>query len=196
MDEKKWEPHPFIRYLIGLSEEKDRGTLADLRKGFSKATAVRAWPHLGRFCQLNKTPDRVIYQTVAAGYATHPVNDGTDYANFGSVMRKLADESVGHEEEKRKTFDTMFRRFLVCESAEDVCSRLKGAIRAAKSKDVPIPWESLFWDLTKWGDAVKLNWAAQYWRVPKEIADIETSDASDGVEDEDDAEASSGEEES
>ncbi|MDD3585947.1 MAG: type I-E CRISPR-associated protein Cse2/CasB [Thermoguttaceae bacterium] len=190
-EETKWETPPFIEYLFTLSPEKDSGKLADLRKGFSKATAVRAWPHIGRFCLLNNDRDRVIYETVGAGYATHPVNDGTPYANFGSVMQKLAFESVGGDAEKRKTFDTRFRRLLACESAEEVCQHIKGVILAAKAKDVPVPWESLFWDLKKWGDKVKISWATKYWMVPNEMADVTetgemTNDESDtaGQEDE------------
>ena len=191
-EETKWKTFPFIEYLLALTPEKDRGTLADLRKGFSKATAVRAWPHLGHFCHLNDEGDRTIFETVGAGYATHPVNDGEPYANFGTVMQKLAFESVGGDAEKRKTFDTRFRRLLTCESAEEVCKHLKGAILAAKAKDVPIPWESLFWDLKKWGDSVKVRWAAKYWMVPKEMADVENTD-----EDTDDEfDASGGEDES
>lgn len=192
-EEKEWELCPFIAFLLELSPEKDRGTLADLRKGFSKATEVRAWPYIGRFCRLDNDRDRTIFQSVAAGYATHPVNDATQFANIGSVMQKLAAESVGGDSEKRKSFDTMFRRLLACETAEEVCTRIKRTFLAAKSKDIPIPWNSLFWDLMKWGDSIKVRWAANYWSVPKEIADIEGSDAS---EDEENAVTSSEEGES
>ncbi len=194
MEEKKKDSHPFIRYLLDLSPEKDRGILADLRKGFSKDSAIRAWTHIGRFCRLD-SEERIIFQTVAAGYATNPVNDDTSYANFGSVMKKLVHETVGNDETKRQSFDTTFRRLLGSETTEEICQRLRSPILVTKAKNIPIPWESLFWDLKKWGEDVKVKWASKYWEVPREMENFESEDVDKGEESDNGTDESSEEDE-
>ena len=188
----------FLAFLFALHPEKDRGILANLRKGFSSGTETYAWPHLGRFCPLDKEPDRIIFQTIAAAYATHPSNDGKEYSNLGSVMRKLANLSEqGESKDSNPTFDILFRRLLCCDRVEELCDWLKRVTSMAKAKEVPVPWVSLFWDLKKWSDSVrrdeiKRHWAASYWQVPKDISELQVNAAladqeSDNEDQEDDA---------
>ena len=165
--QKNNEPHPFLKFLFSLSPEKDRGVFADLRRGFSKTTEMRSWSYIGRFCNLNNDEERIVYQTIAAGFATNPEIDNTPYENWGSTMRKLAKEGS----DENKTFDVYFRRILACNSVEDVCERLRAPIIASKSKSVSVPWESLFWDLLRWNERaeeIKTRWAANYWGVPRD----------------------------
>ncbi len=165
-NQEQKERHTFIKYLYGLSPEKDRGVLADLRRGFSKATETRSWPYIGRFCKLD-ADQRIVFQTIAAGYAINPKIDERPFADFGTMM--LALSLTEKENERSVTFDVAFRRILACASVEDVCERLKAPILASKAKNVPIPWERLFWDLLTWdkrAEETKIKWAANYWHVP------------------------------
>lgn len=170
-ESEKRKPCAFIQFLLDLSPERDRGVFADLRRGFSEATATRAWPYIGRFCRLNVDEERVICQTIAAGYATNPNNDETEWSNFGAAAKKLAEDE--RDGDKASSFDATFRRLLSCRTAEDVCKRLRNLLLAMKSKDVAVPWESLYWDLRYWNDDVKTRWAAQYWNVPRDVAEFE-----------------------
>jgi len=170
-ENEKRTPCAFIQFLFELSPERDSGVLADLRRGFSEATATRAWPHIGRFCRLNVDEERVVCQTIAAGYAINPKNDETEWSNFGAAAKKLAEDE--RDGDKASSFDATFRRLLSCRTAEDVCKRLRNLLLAMKAKDVAVPWESLYWDLRRWNDDVKTRWAAQYWNVPRDVADVE-----------------------
>lgn len=142
----------------------DRGAMANLRRGFSPATEDRAWPWIARWCNLANDRQRIIHTTVAAAFATHP--QATDRGNMGLVMRAIA-QTDQKGEEGLKSFEARFRRFLSCSSAEEVCQRLSGVIRAAAQHNIPVNYKQLFADLTYWSsrgaDQVKVRWAAAYW---------------------------------
>ncbi|NWH06832.1 type I-E CRISPR-associated protein Cse2/CasB [Desulfobacter latus] len=173
--------HPvqvFLKWAKGRVEAKDRGVLADLRRGFSPGTEHRCWPYIAVYCDLSKKRERIIWQTVAAGFATF--EQTADSGNLGAVMRRLALDGVsGSPEDALRSFDARFRRLLTCDSAVDVCERLPGIIKAAKSKNIiPIDFEVLYKDLFYWGERVKLRWATSYWGGQKDEedeADITTS---------------------
>lgn len=151
MNEQKEKIVRFIRFLKKASKEDNRGVLADLRRGFSEATETRVWPHLGRFCKNDR--EWLVFRTVAACYATNPLND--DSKNFGASARRLSD--------KLSSFETAFKRLLNCRRPEDVCERLRSFVLAMKSKGVAVNWKRLTWDLLCWNNRVKSSWAAQFW---------------------------------
>ena len=139
---------------------EDRGLMANLRRGFSEATADRAWPYIARWCNLEKDRQRTIFQTVAASFAFNP--ESVSEGNMGTTMNRLA---MGDERGLNglKTFETRFRRFLSCDTVFEVCDRLPTVIRTTKAKAVAINHEELFKDLHYWGDRVKVRWANAYW---------------------------------
>lgn len=145
------------------AHQEDRGLMANLRRGFSEATADRAWPYLARWCNLENDRQRTIFQTVAASFAfnAQTVSKG----NMGTTMHLLA-TGDGRGQDGLKTFETRFRRFLSCDTVFDVCNRLPTVIRTTHAKGVPINHEQLFQDLTYWSpdnDRVKIRWASAYW---------------------------------
>ncbi len=159
----------FLAFLAKHVE--DRGMIADLRAGFSEATACRAWPHVGSWCDLADERERAIWMTVAAGFAVHKGTD-TKAGNMGATLRRIA---LGDGKQKAtdalKSFDGRFRRFLTCSSTEEVCERLPGVIRAAERKGVGIDFRQLFWDLRSWNSPkrdVRVDWAAVYWGAARE----------------------------
>lgn len=159
MDEKvKGRAENFLAELE--KHKEDRGMMADLRRGFSETTENRAWPYVARWCDLTNDRQRIIYQTVAAAYAYHPVV--SEKGNMGHVFHDLAG-GEGRGEEGLRTFDGRFRRFLACDSVQEVCQHLPGVIRAVAQKKIPVNYSRLFNDLWYWGERVKVNWAGAYW---------------------------------
>jgi CRISPR type I-E-associated protein CasB/Cse2 len=157
--------HPVQRFLSWAQSRvkaKDRGALANLRRGFSSGTEDRCWSYIAEYCDLTNDRQRIIWQTIAAGFATHEAT--ANCGNLGSTLRGLALEgSTGKPEDALKSFDTRFRRLLTCSNATEVCMRLPGLIKAAQRKGFAIDYEMLYADLWYFGERVKLRWAASYW---------------------------------
>lgn len=155
----------FLEYLD--SQVGDRGVMADLRHGLSRATEYRAWPHIAPWCRLDDERERRIWLTTAAGFAIHQrtANSG----NMGSVLRSVA-TGGGRDDKGLATFDARFRRLLACSSPAEVCDHLAGVLRAAERNGVPVNFAQLFTDLKYWGDRVKVRWATEYWGAPVEDA--------------------------
>lgn len=153
----------FLDYLTRQVE--DRGVMADLRHGLSRATEYRAWPHVIPWCGsgFDNEEERRIWLTTAAGFAIH--RRTADSGNMGTVLRSLA-TGDGRGEKGLETFDARFRRFLTCSSAAEVCDHLAGVLRAAERKGMPINFAQLFTDLKYWerDDRVKVKWATEYYR--------------------------------
>jgi len=172
---RKGEIGPFLAHLQGLVRRDDRGALADLRRGFSETTEHRAWPHLAGWCDLTDSRERQIMSTVAAGFALHGRSD-LEAGNMGATLRGLA-MGVDRQNAAKalESFDGRFRRFLSCSSAEEVCERLPGVLRAAERKAVPVDFARLHRDLFLWGERTKIEWADQYWggRPPPAEQEVE-----------------------
>lgn len=167
---RRWPIDRLLEIISGHLVGAERGALADLRRGLSETTEHRAWPHLANAgCNLNDNRERLIWQTVAAGYATLEVH--TKAGNLGATLRQLAlGDRAGTRktEEALKSFAGRFRRLLTCRTGPDVCAHLPGIFRAAKQKRVDIDFRQLYWDLSQWEDAqrqptVRVDWAAAYW---------------------------------
>jgi CRISPR type I-E-associated protein CasB/Cse2 len=152
-----------LKYLE--KHREDRGMMADLRQGFSEATANRSWPYVANWCDLANDRWRIIYQTVMAAYAHHP--QVAEKANIGHVLRRIA-MGDGRGQEGLSTFDGRFRRIITCDSAQEVCQQLRGVIRAAIQKSIRIDYVQLFTDLCYWGPRVKMRWASTYWGTAEE----------------------------
>jgi CRISPR type I-E-associated protein CasB/Cse2 len=160
----------FIGWVKARLAAGDRGTLADLRRGFSPGTEHRAWPHLAQWCNIANERERRVWTTVAAGVATLEGSD-SGAGDMGATLRRIALQGAsGSVQDALSTFDARFRRLLTCHTAEELCSHLPGIIRAARQKGVCIDFERLFWDLMTWHKeppevrtAVRVRWAASYW---------------------------------
>ncbi len=148
----------FVAWL--QERQEDRGLMANLRRGFSEATADRAWPYIAQWCNLENRRARTIFQTVAASFAFNPEN--VSKGNIGTTMCLLA-TGDGRGLDGLKTYETRFRRFLSCDTVFEVCDRLPTVIRTTKAKGIAINHEELFKDLYYWGDSVKVRWANAYW---------------------------------
>lgn len=160
----------FLECLGDYVKRSDNGALADLRRGFSAATENRAWPYLAGWCDLTDFRERIIWQTLAAGFAVLKHTD-SKAGNMGATLRNIAISGAKDKKEALKSFGGRFRRLLTCHEAKDVCERLPGVFRMAEQKGVRVNFRSLFWDLVCWRSDkrdVKVEWAAAYWNVLNE----------------------------
>jgi len=164
----------FLAHLNGLTN--DRGVMADLRHGLSKATEYRAWPHVAPWCRLDHERESRVWLTVAAGFAIHQRT--TAAGNMGTVMRALATGGK-RGADGLATFDGRFRRFLSCSSSAEVCDHLGGVLRAAERNGVAVNFAQLFIDLTYWSKRVKLEWATEYWGAAPAEGSPEAGDAAE-----------------
>jgi CRISPR type I-E-associated protein CasB/Cse2 len=151
----------FVAYLGGLGT--DRGTMADLRHGFSEGTEYRAWSHIAPWCDLTNDRERSIALTVAAGFATHGGSDAR-VGNLGATLRHVA-KGKGQSDSGLASFEGRFRRLLACNSPAELCALLPGILRAAARQGVGVDYARLYRDLTFWNAETnaKVAWAAAFW---------------------------------
>lgn len=156
------EVHPFIRYLQELAEGQDRGALASLRRGLGQPPGTVA--DMYRFVEPFLGQERSIgfkesaFYLVAALFAFHPLS--TDNGNMGAHMRASDPEN--------KSGEALERRFtaLLATHPDDLPDYLRQAVSFLKSKDIPVNWSQLLWDLQKWNDEnrrVQKDWARAFW---------------------------------
>ncbi len=152
--------HPFINRLQELAQKEERGALAALRRGLGQppGTAAEMYRYVEPFLpQIRSRGQEAAYYLVAALFALHPKSTGV--GNFGAQMAQTRSE--GSE-------DALERRFTALLSAhpDDLPDILRQSVSYLKSKEIPINWNQLFWDLQNWDDEdrrVQKKWASAFW---------------------------------
>ena len=156
MDEKK---HQFVEHLESLRE--DRAALAALRRGLGQppGTVASMYPYV-----VPRLPDDApswvedAYYLVAALFAYHPAAGGV--GNLGHHFARTRDPQGDNT--------AIERRFtaLLAAHREDLGSYLRQAISFLKSKEVPVNWHQLLFDVIAWGHParyVQNKWARAFW---------------------------------
>ncbi len=152
--------HPFIARLQELALKQERGALAALRRGLGQppGAAAEMFRYVEPFLpQKRSQAQEAAYYLVASLFAFHP--QSTTFGNFGGHMAQTRSE--GGE-------DALERRFTALLSAhsDDLPDYLRQSVSFLKSKDVPVNWNQLFWDLQNWDDEerrVQKKWASAFW---------------------------------
>jgi len=156
--------HPFIAHLQSLAEKQDRGALAALRRGLGQppGTAAEMFRYVEPYLpQKRSSAQEAVYYIIASLFALH--SKPTNVGNMGSHMAAIRVE--GGE-------DALDRRFtaLLAAHPDDLPNALRQAISYLKSKEVPVNWNQLFWDLQNWDDkrddprySVQKKWASAFW---------------------------------
>jgi CRISPR system Cascade subunit CasB len=151
--------HPFVTYLEGLRE--DRAALAALRRGLGQppGTVPDMYPYVVPRMPGDLPPwEEEVYYLVAALFAYHPAAGGS--GNMGVHFYRARDPQGD---------DTAIeRRFTALLSAhpDDLPFYLRQAVSFVRSKEVPVNWHALFYDVRNWGlesRAVQKRWAASFW---------------------------------
>ncbi len=160
--------HELLVEIRRAGQQGDRGKLASIRRGFSDATAIYAWPYIAPYCDMTDEKQRAVWLTVAAAAATLMPEglERTNVGNMGATMRRLAlgDGSGKKSDEALKSFEARFRRLLSCQTTQELCRHLVRVIRAAVAKGKPVDVTKLFFDLCDWeARDVRVEWAQGYW---------------------------------
>jgi len=153
-------PHPLIAYLQSLAAREERGALAALRRGLGQPPG--AAPEMFRYVepflpQVRSAAQENAYYLIASLFALHPQTAAS--GNLGAHLAAVRTEGGD---------DALERRFtaLLAAHPDDLPNYLRQAVAFLKSKDVPIHWNQLFWDIQHWDDpnhTVQKRWAAAFW---------------------------------
>lgn len=168
MEEKT---HPFIEYLEGLRD--NRGALAALRRGLGQppGTVASMYPYVvPRLPADVGQKKEAVYYLVAALFAYHP-GDNKE-GNMGNHFARARDPK-GDDTAIERRFTT-----LLAAHPEDLDTYLRQAVGFLKSKDVPINWHRLFFDVLGWGHPgryVQQQWARTFWGRSQQETSTETT---------------------
>lgn len=168
--------HPFVSYLISLTEGEKRGALAALRRGLGRppGNTPEMYPYVVPFLPDEPPPwQERAYYLVASLFALHPMS--TSSGNMGDHM--TAARTQGGEEALERRFTA-----LLAAHPEDLPDYLRQAITYLKSKDIAVNWDQLLKDVQAWGhptrgDQVRKRWAMAFWRWKKPQAEGKPGDA-------------------
>lgn len=160
------QEHGFVTYLETLAE--NRGALAALRRGLGQPPGAVAdmyryvVPMLPKDAYPGSWTERSYY-LIAALYATHPAS-----ANDGNLGNHFA---VHVDLQNPDRNDAIERRFvaLVTAHPEDLHIYLRQGINFLRSKETPVNWHQLMWDVLqlRYPDrvaTVRKRWADGFWR--------------------------------
>jgi CRISPR type I-E-associated protein CasB/Cse2 len=183
MPKEEKKKSDFITYLTSLTPEKDRGTLAVLKRGlrYPPGEDVEMYRYVARFIPetLRGTWREKVYYLVAALYAFHPLTTEEDL-NFGNHMAAAA-KQMGDPASTERRFT-----LLLNVASDDLADYLRQAISFVKSKDVQINWQNLYDDLNRWdlpGRPTQKRWANGFWGYQKP-ADGDTNPTSNSLNEE------------
>lgn len=170
----------FARWLTGLKERADRGTLAALRRGLmlEEEQLFELYGHVPpRFLAGLRSGEERLYLMVAALYAYHPVgfSEG-DLAvrrrNLGESLRRLAETKTrkvgGVDEGDDLLPESLKRRMdaLLSAPRADLFGHLRQVISLLKSEEIPVDWAQLLSDLQGWevtGRPVQWQWSRSFY---------------------------------
>lgn len=160
------QDHGFVTYLASLAE--NRGALAALRRGLGQPPG--AVPDMFRYVVPVLPKDAFpgswterSYYLLAALYASHPT--AAAEGNLGNHF------AVHLDMQNPERNDAIERRFIALLTAhpDDLHIYLRQAISFLRSKETPVNWHQLMWDVLQLGypdsaTAVRKRWADAFWR--------------------------------
>lgn len=164
----------FIKYLESLVNNKDRGAIANLRRGLGKPPG--SVPQMDRYVLKFVSEDSRVeqeepYYLVAALFGFW--HQGKDKVisdpppNLGSSLRSLVNSEAGsgNRDEVEKRIEKRLVALLNCHR-DDLPEHLRQIVSLLKSKDVPINWAQLLSDIKHWewdDRTVQKAWARAFW---------------------------------
>ncbi|MBD3226734.1 MAG: type I-E CRISPR-associated protein Cse2/CasB [Candidatus Lokiarchaeota archaeon] len=153
----------FIGYLEDMKKREDRGALAALRRGlqYELGECIDMYPYVIPWIKNIKSKwEKNMHFLIASLYAYYP--ETTNRGNLGDVFRKLY--------LKRKNNKSLEQRFisLLKSNPEDLPFHVRQAVSLAKSENIPINWNELFYDLKRWPYETRFppyeKWAKSFWK--------------------------------
>jgi CRISPR system Cascade subunit CasB len=163
---KEQKEHPFVSSLERLRDAKDRAALARLRRGLGKRIGTPAmFSYVVPYLPASES-DKELYFLVASLFAMHPAASPRG-VSLGAVFAKMWEEN--------NRSDSIEKRFTNLLSADpaDIGGHLRHAVSLAKSRDIPVDYHRLFYDMKYWDHPdrfVQLAWARDFWGAVKNLA--------------------------
>lgn len=163
------EVQPFIAYLQSLAERQERGALAALRRGLGQppGTVAETFRYVEPWLGEKRSPAReAAFYLVASLFALHPKS--TPQGNMGAHLAQTRSEGGK---------DALERRFtaLLAAHPDDLPFYLRQSVSFLKSKEEPVNWNELLWDLQNWDEkrddprkSVQKKWASAFWSRPNQ----------------------------
>jgi len=148
--------HPFVTYLQEHAE--DRAVLAELRRGLGRepGEAAGMFPYVVPFVH-DRYQEADLY-LIASLFALHPASVSS--GNMGTHLHAYA-HAVGDDAATTRRFVQLLNL-----RRPSLDSPLRQHISMLKSKDIPINWHRLIYDLRYWEHTdrfVQKQWASAYW---------------------------------
>lgn len=170
----------FAKWLAGLKEREDRGTLAALRRGLmlEEEQLFELFGYLPPHYLAGLRPgEERLYLMVAALYAYHSASFSSDdlaqrRRNLGESLRLLAlakaQPGAGSGENDELLSDSLKRRMdaLLSAPRADLFGHLRQVISLLKTEEVPVDWALLLSDLQGWewqGRPVQWRWSRSFY---------------------------------
>jgi CRISPR system Cascade subunit CasB len=183
----------FMRSLVELAEQEDRGALARLRRtaGKSPAEAFEAYRYVAAYTEGVSPWQEVSRYLIAGLFAMHPPRplgagrvERFPNESLGDAFARLAPRGSARR-------DAVERRFtqLLAADRDELPDQLRQAISLLQAGDVAVNWQFLLWDVDRWEEeahTVQRRWARAFWKLPKKIEegdDGESEDESEKVAD-------------
>lgn len=179
MTTRQSKSESFVEHLVKLSERKDRGALAALRRGLARppGSAPEMHRYVASWADGESSRWREdVYYIVAALFAYHPIQWNSDKEarpDLGDSFARLRRVEGVSEEGIERRFTALLSIHM-----EDLYVHLRHAVSLLKSNGVSIDWVRLLDDLKYWGHEdrfIQRNWARAFWRV--ESMDVDGHDS-------------------
>ena len=164
----------FIDYLESLVNNKDRGAIANLRRGLGKPPGTV--PQMDRyvlkfFSEEDKVERMWLYYLVASLFAfwyqgkDEVISDPP--ANLGYSLRVLVDReaTADNRNEIEDRIEKRLVALLNCHR-DDLPQHLRQIVSLLKARDVPVNWRQLLSDIKHWerdDRRVQKEWAKSFW---------------------------------
>lgn len=170
----------FVGYLHSLVEREELAALAALRRGLGKepGTAPEMYPYVVPFVGDITPTQQAPYYLVAALFAWHqkdwpsddPQRDNRNRNNLGASLARLRQEQARDRGDAvPDQGDSTERRFvaMLSSSREDMPYHLRQMIGLLRTKEVPVNWLQLLYDIRFWDSddsrIVQQRWASAFW---------------------------------
>lgn len=151
-----------VKRLLAMQEEQDKGAMAEFKRAMAELRCLlnpnlkhRGWQIVG---QMGGIGDFAT-ETTAGLFALHRIHSSENNKNVGSSCRVLRDKS---NEDGKNPLDVRFRRLLAADR-EELPALLQSMFRRMERENISVNYHQLFWDLRRWGDTVRKEWAKEYW---------------------------------
>lgn len=137
--------------------KQDTGFGARLRRADNPATEYQAWEILAKWCDIEKTWERVPFAMVGAAIAkSKPAHDGS--LPLGKAIAYSYEKGNQDDAAKAK-----LRRLIACTTVEESCMVLRTLLRLISARGMHLNYGQLLDQLLFFGEKTRLRWASDFY---------------------------------